>query len=98
MQDLTGTWSCQDGLTYYFTQVGNTLFIAGNNNSVGGFKNVGFGIINSNTQSVILQWADTPNSNGFGNNGILYMDASVNNQLTKKAGDARYGIGDFTRI
>lgn len=97
MQDLTGTWSCQDGLTYYFTQVGNTLFIAGNNDSAGGSKNVGFGLINTDTQAVILQWADTPNSNGFGNKGVLYMDASVAGKLTRTAGDSRFGIGNFTK-
>ncbi len=97
MQDLSGNWSCQDGLTYSFTQVGNQLFIAGNNNSVGGDKNVGFGSIDVETQSVILTWADTFNSQGYGHKGVLFMDASEPNKLVKKAGSEAYGIGNFTK-
>lgn len=98
MQDLTGKWSCTDGMTYYFTQVGNLLYTAGNNNSAGGSKNVGFGTINIDTQEVIFQWADTPDSDGFGHKGVLFMDASVPGKLTKKAGSASFGIGNFTKI
>jgi hypothetical protein len=98
MQNLTGTWSCKDGLTYEFTQVSNTVYTAGNNNSAGGSKNVGFGVIDEKNQLVTLQWADTPNSNGFGNKGVLLMDASVEGKLTKVGGSPEFGIGDFTQV
>lgn len=97
MQNLTGTWSCSDGMSYYFTQVGNVLFIAGNGASVGGSYNVGFGTIDIEAREIILQWADTPNSSGFGNKGVLFMDAGTPGKLTKKAGSTQFGIGNFTK-
>ena len=98
MQKLTGKWSCEDGMTYEFTQVGVTLYTAGNNNSAGGSKNVGFGVIDEDSQLITLQWDDTPNSNGFGNKGVLLMDGSTPGKLKKLAGSEGFGIGNFSLI
>jgi len=37
-QDLTGTWTANDGGTYYITQIGNSVFWAGLSDD-GGFNN-----------------------------------------------------------
>ena len=98
MQNLTGTWSCKDGLTYEFTQIGMTLYTAGNNNTVGGYKIVGLGAIDEKSQLVTLQWADTPNSEGFGHSGVVLMDGSTKGSLKKLGGSPDFGIGNFTLI
>jgi hypothetical protein len=96
MQKLTGTWRGDgDGMTYHFTQIENDLYMYGNNSSC---HNVGFGTIDEDSATVILQWADTPDSAGFGHHGICYLDASQEGTITKKAGDAHYAIGNFTRV
>ena len=95
MQNLTGTWNCNDGGTYYITQIENTIYLSG---SARGWYNVGYGVINIADQSIALQWADTPNSAGFGNSGLCYLDASQNGVITKKAGNPTFGIGNFTKI
>lgn len=96
MQNLTGKWFCpEDGLTYGFTQLDNTLYIGANNGST---INTGFGIIDLDQQSFILHWADLPGSTGMGNHGIMYCDASVDGKITKKIGSERFGIGSFTRV
>jgi|GEM_PF-1129088 hypothetical protein len=95
MKDLTGTWTCQgDGLTYYLTQIGNDLYFTGVGKST---TNVGFGIINPNEASIVAHWADTPNSNGMGNHGVLFLDASQDDKIVKKAGSQNYGIGNFVK-
>lgn len=94
MINLTGTWAGGDTLTYQFTQVGNVLFIRGDKDNL---HNVGFGTIEMETNLVILQWADTPDSSGFGHKGVLLMEIIGNNQLSKKGGSASFGIGNFTR-
>jgi hypothetical protein len=97
MQNLNGTkWQCNgDGMTYNFTQLGNNLFVAGVGNNC---YNVGFGTINPDNATIILQWADTPNSAGMGNHGICFLDASQNNVITKTNGSPSFGIGNFTKI
>lgn len=98
MKNLTGKWSCPDGLTYNMTQIGNQLFIAGNNDRESELKNVGYGTINQETATIVLTWADTPNSEGFGHHGVLYMTAVSENELKRDAGNPKFGIGNFTRM
>jgi hypothetical protein len=96
MQSLTGTWNCSgDGMTYYLTQIGNVLYLMGSGN---GCYNAGTGVIHPDDATIILQWADTPNSRGYGNNGICFLNASQNNVITKTAGSPNFGIGNFTKV
>lgn len=96
MQNLNGKWhSNGDGMDYYFTQIGNTLYSMGIGN---GCYNVGLGTINPDDATIIFQWADTPNSRGMGNKGICFFDASQNNVITKKDGSPSFGIGNFIKV
>ena len=96
MQNLNGKWHCNgDGMDYYFTQIENTLYSMGIGN---GCYNVGIGTINPDDATIIFQWADTPNSNGMGNKGICFLDASQNNVITKKSGSPAFGIGNFSKV
>jgi len=99
MQELNGTtWFCGgDQMTYHFTRIENTLYSMGANSSNTVF-NVGVGTIHPEDSTIIFQWADTPNSKGFGNHGICFFDASQKDIITKKAGSPGFGIGtDFKR-
>lgn len=94
MQDLTGTWNCQDSLMYYFIQKGNRLYGHGTN---GASNNVAIGTIDSAAQRVTIEWADKPDSNGAGNHGVAYLNASNPGQMVKVAGNPQFGIGNFTK-
>ncbi|AIJ07265.1 MULTISPECIES: hypothetical protein [Edwardsiella] len=96
MQNLTGKWLCHgDGMTYQITQDGNAVFVSGSGN---GCHNVGFGVIDPQDQSVVLNWADLPDSKGFGAKGTCYIDASHPGTLKKKEGSAKYAIGNFEKV
>jgi hypothetical protein len=94
MQNITGTWTCGDGLTYFITQSANDILLLGMGNSS---YNVGTGTINPSDNTIVLTWADTPNSNGYGNHGICFLDASQNGVIRKKDGSQNFGIGNFTK-
>ncbi len=95
MQNLTGKWTSGDGMTYQIVQVGESVFISGAGN---GYHNVGFGTIDADSKSLIMQWADTPDSGGFGSKGNCYIDISAPGVMRKQAGSARYGIGNFNKV
>ena len=94
MQDLTGIWDCEDGGTYYLTQRQNNLYLYGSGE---GWYNVGFGIINPDSQTVVISWADIPNSSRPDHHGTAFLDASQEGKVIKKEGDAAFGIGNFTK-
>lgn len=96
MYDLTGTWTSGDSLTYQFTQTGNTLLTKGDNGR--GWMNVGSGYIEPETNFVIMHWADTPDSKGFGSKGVLLMEIENKDQIVKKGGSSNFGIGNFKRV
>lgn len=96
MKDLSGVWKCNgDGMTYTIKQIGTNLFVNGVGNSC---VNVCFGTINQADNTVVLEWADMPSSRGNGNQGICFLDASVDGVITKKAGSPQYGIGNFQKV
>jgi len=99
MQNLEGTWTCIDNGTYYIRQKENNIYINGSNfdaTSNEKWVNVGFGIINPDTSSVVVYWSDTPNSTSQ-SYGVEYLDASKEGVITKKSGSS-YGYGNFTKI
>ena len=96
MQELTGKWhSAGDGMIYQIAQYGNNIYLYGSGN---GCTNVGFGTLDPQEKSIIFQWADTPDSKGFGSHGICYLDASQPGLIIKKAGCPQYSIGNFRKI
>lgn len=93
--NLSGIWSCPDQLTYYITQVGNDIFLHGQNQDS---QNVGFGTFNPSNSTLSVKWADLPNSDGFGNRGTLTSYVHNANEIVVQSGDADFGIGTFSRI
>jgi hypothetical protein len=82
-EDLTGTWSCNDGGTYFIRQVGNIIWWYGESAPPQGiaqalatksdWANVAYGA--STGDNIVLFWADVPKGSGL-NSGSLALKHS----------------------
>ena len=99
---LTGKWKNlgPDGGTFRILQVGNTgkngqavIFWRGKNTKIG-WRNVGYGTIDANGNTLSISWAD-PDGKNRGNHGQTFFEYVDNKNLKKVAG---IGHGDFKRM
>ena len=84
-EDLTGTWGCNDGGTYFIRQVGNIIWWYGESAppqsfaqtlaTEPGWANVAYGAITGD--NIVVFWADVPKGSGL-NSGSLALKYSYN--------------------
>jgi hypothetical protein len=71
LADLTGVWNCNDGGKYYIQQVGTVLWWLGELQTTDPkWCNVAKGTINTNANTILLDWSDVPKGK-TGNHGTL---------------------------
>jgi hypothetical protein len=87
--DLTGTWNCNDGGTYYVRQIGDEVWWYGEKAAVSPFfANTAHG----KTQGValVLDWADVPKG-ATASDGLLIIVVNSANSM-----DLVYATGSFS--
>jgi len=94
--DLTGSWECNDGGTYFVSQIGNEVWWYGRSYDSGtAWSNVFHGTLDGNT--VIGQWADIPQGYMLSSgNMILRIDSDKSFTATQKTGV--FGGNQWTRM
>jgi hypothetical protein len=94
--DLSGRWRCDDGGTYYITQVGNALVWLGESGDCGrSWAHIGVGKISND--SVEVAWVDIPKASGTQNGSLRLLIAS-NDSMTALAFSGEFRGGNWTRI
>lgn len=91
--DLTGTWDCTSGGTYYIRHEGDKIFWYGENAKSGG-ANVAYGTIKED--EIKLDWADVPKSS-FKNIGILILKVESEKKITTKDFTGNFGKKEWTK-
>jgi hypothetical protein len=93
--DLTGTWTCNDGGTYYLRQVGNSLMWYGESRTTApSWTNVFSGQRDGNT--INGTWMDVPKGKYTGQ-GNLKLVISNNNLLEAAAETNGFGGSRWNR-
>lgn len=93
--NLTGTWSCDDGGTYYIRQIGNAVWWDGEDTAANPrWANVAHGTISGNTAT--LEYADVPEGTAIGY-GTLVLDIISNDELRAKEKPESYGGSHWVR-
>jgi len=93
--DLTGSWECKDGGTYFVNQIGNKVWWYGRSNDGGAtWSNVFNGTLDGST--VVGQWADIPQGSILSSGiMILRIDSDKSFTATQKTGG--FGGTQWTR-
>jgi hypothetical protein len=106
-EDLTGTWGCNDGGTYFIRQIGNTVWwygegapsqsVSQSSNTNPAWANVAYGTITGD--NIVLFWADVPMGSDL-NSGSLALKYSYNggtDTLSKQFDIGGFGGSQWTR-
>ncbi|MCP4347998.1 MAG: TIR domain-containing protein [Desulfobacterales bacterium] len=98
--DITGIWECNDGGTYYITQINDKIFWYGEQrHDMSKFCNVAFG--NARGNEITIEWADVPKGKNqyFGNMVLQVLNNASRIKVVKKEGGMFSGnIWDKTGI
>lgn len=93
--DLTGTWYCDDGGTYYIRQMGNEIWWYGENDpNSPRWSNVMHGTISGNT--IYGNWLDVPKGSDL-NSGNINLNIESNNRLSVIQKTGGFGGSVWTR-
>ncbi len=93
--DLTGSWRCDDGGTYYVRQAGNEIWWYGESGDGGrSWSNVFYGYIQGNR--IVGKWADVPHGQNQGL-GEMTMEIQAINRLKAMRKTGGFGGSEWTR-
>jgi hypothetical protein len=93
--DLTGTWSCDDGGTYYITQLGYIIWWSGENSAVGpDWSNVARGILSNCV--LTLEYTDVPKGSATGF-GTLVLEVLSKDEMVAKEKPQSYSGSHWVR-
>jgi hypothetical protein len=91
-KDLTGTWMCNDGGTYYVRHVGNEIAWFGESSS---FSNVFLGTLKNGT--ITGDWADVPKRSIL-QSGTLTLKLEAGDTLKRTAVTGGFGGSEWHRV